>query len=115
MSIAIGIVLTGIIITLATNLWIKIFGIAVFVFGFFACHSIASSWIGLLAEEHKAQASALYLFFYYVGSSISGTIGGLFWSEFGWAGIVGMIAILTLVAFFLSFRLASPRKSSKMN
>lgn len=100
LSIAIAIVLAGILITLAANLWVKIFGIAVFVFGFFACHSIASSWIGLLAGEDKAQASALYLFFYYVGSSISGTIGGLFWIRFGWAGIVGMIVLLTMGAFF---------------
>ncbi|GAA4723240.1 MFS transporter [Brevibacillus fulvus] len=101
----------GACITLHGNLWLKIVGIAIFTFGFFGSHSIASSWVGLLASHDKAQASSLYLFFYYMGSSIGGTAGGLFWSMFGWAGVVGMILFLLCLAFLLSLRLAVKGKS----
>lgn len=75
------------------SLWVKIPGITLFVFGFFGGHSIASSWVGLVARDHKSQANALYLFFYYVGSSVSGTGGGVLYHQYGWNGIVGMIGV----------------------
>ena len=40
---------------------------------FFAAHSVASGWIGPRARRAKGQASSLYLFSYYVGSSVAGT------------------------------------------
>lgn len=105
------IVFTGAVITLNGILWVKIIGIAVFTFGFFGGHSIASSWVGRLANQHKAQASSLYLFCYYVGSSVGGTTGGLFWTRFGWTGVVSLIVLFVFVAFLLSIRLASAIES----
>jgi MFS transporter, YNFM family, putative membrane transport protein len=99
------IVLIGACITLNSSLWLKIIGIAIFTFGFFAGHSIASSWVGQIATHDKAQASALYLFFYYLGSSIGGTASGTFYSSFGWFGVVSMIVVLALISIILSIRL----------
>lgn len=93
--------------TLDTNLLIKIMGIAVFTFGFFGSHSIASSWIGRRATHDRAQASSLYLFFYYVGSSIGGTTGGTFWMAYGWSGVISMIGCFLLLALILSIRLST--------
>ena len=62
----------GVVLTLPENLWLMIIGVGVVMIGFFGGHSIASSWVGLRAQTGKAQASALYLFFYYVGSSLAG-------------------------------------------
>lgn len=104
--IGIAIMLAGGLVTLTTLLWVKIFGIAVFTFGFFGAHSIASSWVGRRAIHDRAQASSLYLFFYYVGSSIGGTAGGTFWSHFGWGGVIAMVAAFLLLAFVLSVRLS---------
>jgi YNFM family putative membrane transporter len=104
--IGIAIMLAGGLLTLTTLLWLKIFGIAVFTFGFFGAHSIASSWVGRRAVHDRAQASSLYLFFYYVGSSIGGTAGGTFWSHFGWGGVIAMVAAFLLLAFVLSVRLS---------
>ena len=56
-------------------------GIVAVTFGFFGGHSIASSWVGSRAVTAKAQASALYLFCYYLGSSAIGTLGGVFWTR----------------------------------
>ena len=62
---------------------------------------------GRRAQTAKAQASSLYLFFYYSGSSIAGTGGGFFWSTFGWSGVIGFIICLLLLAFPLSIKLSS--------
>ncbi|TXF94995.1 MFS transporter, partial [Lactobacillus delbrueckii subsp. bulgaricus] len=71
------IVIAGALFTINNMLAVKILGIALFTFGFFGGHSVASSWVGRRALHNKAQASSLYLFFYYAGSSVFGTIGGL--------------------------------------
>jgi MFS transporter, YNFM family, putative membrane transport protein len=109
--ISLVIMFAGACVTLETNLLIKIFGMAVFTFGFFGGHSIASSWVGRRSTHDKAQASSLYLFFYYVGSSVGGTAGGTFWTKFGWEGVVGMIACFLTLALLLSLRLYTMGKT----
>ncbi|MFM1651679.1 MFS transporter [Brevibacillus sp. B_LB10_24] len=104
---ALLIMLIGVCFTLSGSLPVKILGIAVFTFGFFGGHSIASSWVGKLAVRDKAQAASLYLFFYYTGSSIGGTVGGIFWTDFGWSGVVGMIVCFLVLAFLLLARLSA--------
>lgn len=98
--------LAGVLITLLGSLSIIVTGIAVLTAGFFGAHSIASSWVGLRARHSKAQASALYLFFYYVGSSVVGSLGGFFWAASGWRGVVGFIGSLLILALLISLRLS---------
>ncbi len=102
LALGLGIQLAGVTISLAGLLPVKIGGIAVFTFGFFGAHSIASSWVGQRAMRDKGAASALYLFTFYIGASIAGTVAGLFWMRFGWAGVVGFIALLLVVALGLA-------------
>ena len=96
----------GVLLTLPQSLWLTIVGIGFVTAGFFAGHSIASSWIGLRAEKAKAQASALYLFFYYLGSSVAGTLGGWAFAHAGWSGVAAFVGALALLAFGLAFKLA---------
>lgn len=105
----------GACITLNANLILKIVGIVIFTFGFFGSHSIASSWVGLRATHDKAQASSLYLFFYYAGSSLGGTAGGIFWMHYGWGGVIGMISCFLALAFILSISLARVAPAVKLN
>ena len=111
--VALLIMASGAGITLSTPLVLKILGIAIFTFGFFGSHSLASSWVGHRAIHDKAQASSLYLFFYYAGSSIGGTAGGTFWSAFGWGGVISIILVFLLLALLLSIRLNSIAPSIK--
>ncbi|MFL1995671.1 MFS transporter [Lysinibacillus irui] len=103
--LAIAIMLAGSIVTLNGLLTLKIIGITVFTFGFFAAHSIASGWVSKRASHDKAQASSLYLFFYYFGSSVGGTVGGVFWMKYGWVGVIAMIALFLVIACVLSYLL----------
>ena len=97
--LALSVMLVGTLITLSGSLPAIVVGVGVFTCGFFSTHAIASSWVGRRARTAKAQASSLYLFSYYLGSSISGTVGGLFWTNFGWNGVAAMITLLILTAF----------------
>lgn len=102
LMVSLAITLAGACLTLGAPLWMKLLGLPILTFGFFGSHSIASSWVGRRALHDKAQASSLYLFFYYAGSSVGGTVGGVFWSAFGWGGVVGMIVVYLLLALMLA-------------
>ncbi|HET7373756.1 MAG TPA: MFS transporter [Gemmatimonadaceae bacterium] len=94
--------LIGIGFTALGPLIVVIVGIAVVTFGFFGAHTVASSWIGLRARHAKAQASGLYFFFYYMGSSVAGAAGGVFWDRAGWGGVAGFVAALVGLALLLA-------------
>ncbi|MGG3324529.1 MFS transporter [Bacillus velezensis] len=108
-KIAIFVMLAGAAVTLLPQLALKIAGIAVFTFGFFGAHSIASAWVGRAAGDQRAQASSLYLLAYYIGSSVAGSCGGFFWTHFHWIGIISFISVLLLVSYPVLF-LAEFRK-----
>lgn len=110
LNLSIGIMLTGAIATLFPGLIIKITGLAIFTFGFFGTHSTASSWASKSCTTDKAQGSALYMLFYYAGSSVIGTIGGIFLSQYNWAGLIVLISIMLGGAFLLSTKLVVAEK-----
>lgn len=97
-----SVMLLGTLVTLSGSLPLIVTGVGIFTCGFFSAHAIASSWVGRRATTAKAQASSWYLFSYYLGSSISGTAGGLFWAAFGWNGVAAMISVLTIAALAVS-------------
>lgn len=92
----------GTLITLWPSLIVKIIGLSFVVFAFFSGHSLASSAVGQLAKQHTAQATSLYLLFYYSGSSIGGILGGLFWVQAGWSGVVGIVTFLLVFAYAIA-------------
>ncbi|WP_419242250.1 MFS transporter [Pseudomonas thivervalensis] len=102
----IALMLAGLVLTMATPLWLVILGMLVFTFGFFGAHSVASSWIGRRALKAKGQASSLYLFSYYAGSSVAGTAGGVAWHLGGWNGIGLFIGALLVIALCVAVKLA---------
>jgi YNFM family putative membrane transporter len=105
--VMIVLMLAGAVLTLLDAIIPILIGMVTVTFGFFGAHSIASSWVGRRARTAKAQASALYLFCYYAGSSAIGTLGGVFWSNWGWQGVVALVTALLMAALGLAFRLAA--------
>ncbi|MEN4831030.1 MFS transporter [Pantoea vagans] len=106
---ATAIMLLGLLVTAFNSLWLILPGMMLFTAGFFAAHAVASGWIGPRARRARGQASSLYLFSYYVGSSVAGTLGGLFWHNFGWSGITLFISVLLILALLVAWRLHSKR------
>jgi YNFM family putative membrane transporter len=99
------IMFAGLLLTLPDSLFFIVPGIALFTFGFFASHSVASSWVGRRARAPQALASALYLFSYYLGSSLVGSLSGVTWSRYGWPGVVGMLGIGLVLALAIALHL----------
>ncbi len=99
------IMFSGALLTLPVHFFVKIIGIVIFTFGFFGSHSIASSWVSYRAKKDKAQASSLYLFAYYFGSSVGGTTGGIFWSMWGWNGVIAFISAFLITSFMFAVTL----------
>lgn len=99
----------GIVLTALQPLALVIFGVAVITASFFAAHSTASSWVGRRTLRHKAQASSLYLLFYYLGSSLLGSAGGVAWNMAGWNGVVTFALLAVAIALVIALRLATVR------
>ncbi|MFV1850808.1 MAG: MFS transporter [Thalassospira sp.] len=110
--LVVGVLLAGLGVTLSMHESLTgiIGGIVVLTSGFFVAHSIASGWVGRLAENAKGHASSLYLLAYYLGSSIMGSAGGWFWDHGGWNAVAGFsVALLgcALVCGLYLWRFAS--------
>ena len=108
--------LVGIGLTMFTPLWIVILGLGVITIGFFGAHTVASGWVSRRAYDRRAQAGAIYLFIYYIGSSLLGWLGGIAWGRVGWPGVALFTAVLCALALAVAFvlvripLLADPRQ-----
>ena len=105
--IPILVLLAGIVMTAAPPLAVIVLGIGVFTAGYFGAHSVASSWVSRRGGASRAQAAALYLFFFYVGSSTMGTLGGVAWSRWGWTGVALFTGSLITLALLIALRLVA--------
>ncbi len=103
-----GSIVLGVVAALATYpdlLTVVLVALVLFTVAFFAAHSSASGWLSGRATGAPGQASALYLFSYYAGSSIGGTTGGLAFEGGGWVGVMAFVVGLLGVALLFAFRL----------
>ncbi|WP_180042398.1 MULTISPECIES: MFS transporter [unclassified Acinetobacter] len=96
--------LLGLLIMLIPAFWSVILGLIIFTFAFFAAHSTASSWVSVQSLQYRAVGSSLYLFCYYLGSSILGS-SGLVWEMSGWMGLTSFIAVILMIGLFLAIKL----------
>jgi MFS transporter, YNFM family, putative membrane transport protein len=94
--------LAGVVLTLAHSLFAIMAGIALVTAGFFAGHTVASGSVGPLAGATKGHASSLYLLFFYLGSSITGSAGGWFWQHGGWPMVAALMAVFASAGVVLA-------------
>jgi predicted MFS family arabinose efflux permease len=95
---ALAVLAVGLVMTLPGSVPVAGAGLLIFTVGFFAAHSVASGWVGSRATTGRAQASALYLFAYYLGSSVGGSAGGVAFERAGWPAVVTYVLVLALLA-----------------
>ena len=88
-------------------------GILLFTACFFAAHSVASGWVGVVATANRAEASSMYLFSYYMGSSIVGWLSGRVLHSWEWDGLVvwllAGLAMAAVIALFIARTTPSAR------
>jgi YNFM family putative membrane transporter len=97
--------IAGVGVTALHPLALVVLGIAILTIGFFAAHSVASSWVGRRAHTARAQAAALYLLAYYGGSSVAGPLGGAAWSAGRWPEVMALAVALLAGSLVVSLRL----------
>tara|TARA_Y100001949_G_scaffold168132_1_gene166534 strand:- start:38579 stop:39763 length:1185 start_codon:yes stop_codon:yes gene_type:complete len=101
----VGLMLLGVGLCSTPWLFAIVVGLALFTLGFFAAHAVASGQVGIHAKGAKAQASALYLCAYYLGSSVVGYAAGYVWEHAGWLPLMAVLATLFLIAAWRARRL----------
>jgi YNFM family putative membrane transporter len=106
-----GIFMAGVLATLSRDLVTIVAGMAILTFGFFGAHSVASSWVGRRAKVNRAHAPALYLFAYYVGSSVVGSLGGIVYTAAGWNGLIYAVTALLTIALAIAVLVLRPLSS----
>lgn len=106
--IATAVMLAGVLLSLAQPLPLIVLALAVMTMGFFAVHGVASGWVAsraALGPGGTGQASSLYLFVYYLGSSLFGALAGDAWARGGWNVVValcgGLVAVTLVLALVL--------------
>jgi MFS transporter, YNFM family, putative membrane transport protein len=95
----------GVQLTLPDTLPLLVLGLAVMTAGFFAVHGVASGWVPTRAHAGgvaSGQAAALYLFAYYLGSAVFGSLTGQAWTVGAWPGVVLLSSALLLVCGMLA-------------
>lgn len=95
----------GVFLTIVPSTPVIIAGLAIATMGYFAAHGIASAWVARRAVVGRAQASAIYLFAYYLGSSVLGTLGGYAWVAWGWTGVMLVSGGAIVAAMLVAIRL----------
>jgi len=99
------VMIAGLLVTLHDSVAAIVLGVGLATFGFFAAHSVASSWVGRRARPPQALASSIYLFCYYAGSSVVGWFTGYVWQHAGWDGVIALLAALLALALAIALRL----------
>ena len=105
--VPIGCLITGagVLLTLPDALPLLVLGLAVMTAGFFAVHGVASGWVPTRAHAGgvaSGQAASIYLFAYYLGSSVFGSLTGQAWSVGAWPAVVLLATALMLVTGLLA-------------
>jgi YNFM family putative membrane transporter len=100
----------GLLLTLSGSLLLIVAGIALYTFGFFATHSVASSWVSSRAQGRRGQAAAMYLLAYYLGSSTFGALIGLAYQYDGWPAAAAGIALLFVLGALTVSGVREPRR-----
>lgn len=95
LAVLLATMIAGMLVTVvAPNATVFIVGVVIFTAAFFGCHSLGLGWVSKNAVQAKGQATALYLFFYYLGGSVVGYLNGLVFVRFDWIGLTTFVISL---------------------
>ena len=95
----------GVLLTLPGSLPLLVAGLAVLTAGFFAVHGVASGWVPARARAGgvaAGQAASFYLFAYYLGSSVFGSLAGTAWTTGAWPAVVALASALLVLSGLLA-------------
>ena len=95
----------GVLVTLPGSVPAIVLGLTMMIAGFFGVHGVVSGWVPVRAHAGgiaPGQAASLYLFAYYLGSSIFGSLAGPAWTRGGWPAVAALALALLLASGLLT-------------
>ncbi|XBC37938.1 MAG: MFS transporter [Buchnera aphidicola (Meitanaphis microgallis)] len=108
------IMIVGLFISQFNEIVLIFLGLLLFAAGFFAAHSVTSTWVGQQVKNNRGYTSSIYLFSYYLGSSILGTIGGVVWTVGKWTGISIFVTFILFIGMILALQLNNMHYKTKV-
>lgn len=103
--------LAGVLLTLSAALPLIALGVALVATGYFIGHAVASGAVGATAATDKGHAASLYLLFYYMGASVTGSVAGWCWQHGGWPAVAALTGAFAVAGMLLALRLPEPVKA----
>ena len=104
MLLAIGLCLSGVLVTLVPALVAAAIGLSLTSSGVFIAQTCANSFLRDAAPAgSRVSAAGLYICSYYIGGTVGGILPGLLWKVAGWPGCVAMVAFFLVTAASLAF------------
>ena len=95
----------GILLTLATPLWVIIAGVAICACAGMVAQAISTGYVAIGAERGASSAVGLYVSAFYIGGGAGASLGGLAWVAGGWpacvALVLGMLTIMGAVVWLV--------------
>lgn len=111
--VLLGAILTtvaGAVLLMAPSTVVVLVGLLIFTAGFFGAHVVAAGWAPVIAPPNtRAQASSLYYFSYYVGSSLFGWLLGIVFGQHGWALFLAAVIAMCALALQMAVTFLRPR------
>jgi len=101
--LALTLLLLGLGLMYIANLAVILLGLTIFTVAFFSGHTIASRVVTQLGGKAKSSATALYWFFYYMGSTLIGSSTGFFINNDNWGRFFITLLILGSVALLSTY------------
>jgi predicted MFS family arabinose efflux permease len=83
--------MAGILLTLASPLWLIVAGVAVCAGAGMVTQAISTGYVALSAERGASSAVGLYVSWFYIGGSAGAALGGLAWNAGGWSACVAIV------------------------
>lgn len=108
MVLGLSVVLLGNFGTLVSHPLPFVIALVILCFGNFAAQGAATAFVATQAEHNRGGASALYLFFYYVGGGLGAFVPGLLLPRLGWSGVLLCTTLTLLVGIGAAYFFCKP-------
>ncbi|WP_298971048.1 MFS transporter [uncultured Psychrobacter sp.] len=100
--VAVTISMLGVLLTLATPLWLIVIGLGVMSSGVFVTQSATISYIAVNVKQGRSLASGLYYLFYYAGGTVGAWLCGLAYAYGQWQFTVWLLLFVQVLALLIA-------------
>ena len=94
----------GLLLLYINNFWLVTLGLAIFTFNFFVVHVICNRIVSDYNLQKRSVTLSIFLLFYYMGSSVWGSVTGVVLDHFGWQWFIAGLILLTFILYTIAYK-----------